>query len=29
MISQQIDISKIYLYAKDPYKAKHQCLIDK
>ena len=29
MISQQTDISKVYLYAKDPYKAKHQFLIDK
>ena len=27
LISQQPDIDKIHLYAKDPYKAKHQLLI--
>ena len=29
LISQQPDIDKIYLYAKDPYEAKHQFLINK
>ena len=29
LISQQQDIDKIYLYAKDPYEAKYQLLIDK
>ena len=29
LISQQPDINKIYLYAKDPYEAKHQFLINK
>ena len=29
LISQQPDIDKIYSYAKDPYKAKHQFLINK
>ena len=29
LINQQPDIDKIYLYAKDPYKAKYQFLISK
>ena len=29
LINQQSDIDKIYLYAKDPYKAKYQFLINK
>ena len=29
LISQEPDINKIYLYAKDPYKAKYQFLIKK
>ena len=29
LISNQPDIDKIYLYAKDPYEAKYQILIDK
>ena len=29
LISQQPDFDKIYLYAKDPYKAKYQFLINK
>ena len=29
LISQQPDIDKIYLYAKDPYEAKYQLLINK
>ena len=29
LINQQPDIDKIYLYAKDPYEAKYQFLIDK
>ena len=29
LISNQPDINKIYLYAKDPYKAKYQFLINK
>ena len=29
LISQQPDIIKIYLYAKDPYKGKYQFLINK
>ena len=29
LISQQPDIDKIYSYAKDPYKAKYQFLINK
>ena len=29
LISQQSDINKIYLYAKDPYEAKYQFLINK
>ena len=29
LIKNQPDIHKIYLYAKDPYEAKHQCLISK
>ena len=29
LINQQPDIDKIYLYAKDPYKAKNQPLINK
>ena len=29
LISQQPDIDKIYLYAKDPYEAKYQFLINK
>ena len=29
LINNQPDIDKIYLYAKDPYKAKHQYLINK
>ena len=27
LIQDQLDIDKIYLYAKDPYEAKYQCLI--
>ena len=29
LLSQQPDINKIYLHAKDPYEAKHQFLIKK
>ena len=29
LISQQPDIDNIYLYAKDPYEAKYQLLINK
>ena len=29
LICCQPDINKIYLYAKDPYEAKHQLLINK
>ena len=29
LISHQPNIDKIYLYAKDPYKAKYQSLINK
>ena len=29
LINQQLDIDKIYLYAKDPYEAKYQFLINK
>ena len=29
LINNQPDIDKIYLYAKDPYKAKYQYLINK
>ena len=29
LINQQSDIDKIYLYAKNPYKAKYQFLINK
>ena len=29
LINQQPDIDKIYFYAKDPYEAKHQFLINK
>ena len=29
LINNQLDIDKIYLYAKDPYEAKYQYLIDK
>ena len=29
LINQQPDIDKIYLYAKDPYEAKYQFLINK
>ena len=29
LISNQPDIDKIYLYAKDPYEAKYQYLIEK
>ena len=29
LINNQPDIDKICLYAKDPYEAKYQCLIDK
>ena len=29
LIDQQLDIDKIYLYAKDPYKEKYQILINK
>ena len=29
LIENQRDIDKIYLYAKDPYEAKYQCLINK
>ena len=28
LINNQPDINKIYLYAKDPYEAKYQCLIN-
>ena len=29
LISEQPDIDKIYLYAKDPYETKHEVLTDK
>ena len=29
LIENQPDIDKIYFYAKDPYEAKYQCLINK
>ena len=29
LINQQPDIDKVYLYAKDPYETKYQCLINK
>ena len=29
LINNQLDIDKIYLYAKDPYEEKYQCLISK
>ena len=29
LVSNQLDIDKIYLYAKDPYEAKYQFLINK
>ena len=29
LLNNQLDIDKIYLYAKDPYKAKYQYLISK
>ena len=29
LINNQPDIDKIYLYAKDPYETKYQCLINK
>ena len=29
MTNNQLDIDKIYLYAKDPYKEKHQFLINR
>ena len=29
LINNQLDIDKIYLYAKDPYEKKHQYLINK
>ena len=29
LINNQLDIDKIYLYAKDPYEAKYQFLINK
>ena len=29
LIENHPEIDKIYLYAKDPYEAKYQCLIDK
>ena len=29
LINNQLDIDKIYLYARDPYEAKYQCLINK
>ena len=29
LINQQLDIDKIYLYAKDPYEAKYQLLLKK
>ena len=29
LINNQSDINKIHLYAKDPYKGKHQFLINK
>ena len=28
LINQQPDIDKIFLYGKDPYEAKYQCLIN-
>ena len=28
LINQQTDIDKTYLYAKDPYEPKYQCLIN-
>ena len=29
LINNEPDIDKTYLYAKDPYEAKYQCLINK
>ena len=29
LVNHEPDVDKIYLYAKDPYKAKYQLLIDK
>ena len=29
LINPELDIDKMYLYAKDPYEAKYQLLIDK
>ena len=29
LINNEPDIDKTYLYVKDPYKAKYQCLINK
>ena len=29
LIENQADIDKIYLYAKDPYESKYQCLVNK
>ena len=29
LVNKQSDIDKIYLYAKDPYKAKYQFLVNK
>ena len=29
LINNQLDIDKVYLYAKDPYEAKYQYLIEK
>ena len=29
LINNQSDINKIYLYAKDPFEARYQCLINK
>ena len=29
LTNEEADIDKIYLYAKDPYEAKHQSLINK
>ena len=29
LLNKKPDIDKIYLHAKDPYEAKHQCLINK
>ena len=29
LINNQLDFDKIYLYAKDPYETKYQCLINK